>query len=150
MGITSHDFEVKHTADGEEISYIFKSASFADEAALGVLERGIRRNVERSVGVSGNGDPYGLDDHTYLMTRAAAVFQVLLKSCSSDWPYKKGPNKEFLGVDYQEWGNEHIETAIAVYLLYTEQVIRFRESRNKPATSGPAVASGQNPESQSV
>lgn len=152
MAITSHDFEVKHTTDdGEEISYIFKSASFADEAALGMLERGVRRDIERKLGI-GNamGDPYGLDDHTYLMTRAVAVFQVLLKSCSSDWPYKKGPTGEFAGVDYNEWDSQYIETAIAVYLLYSEQVLRFRNDRRKPAASGSPVASSPNPEPQPV
>ena len=103
------------------ISYVFAIPNMAQEIQLGIRERNIRRELDPG----GNGDPSGLDDATFLMVRAAAQFEMLLRKCSDQWPFTTGKDGKPV-IDYKNFPSDKLNEAIQVSLMFQADLNRFR------------------------
>lgn len=124
------------------ITYTFAIPSFADELKLGMAERAIRRKYDPESG----GSPIGLDQMTYAMFQAVALFESLLRACSSPWPYSKGENGEPV-VDHTKFPTERVQEVTEVGFKFTAAVEKFRQDRypNRKPAGTEALAGGSDP-----
>lgn len=120
----------------KDIEYEFRIPSLADEIKLSMHERRIRRELDPD----GNGSPDGLDQNAFLLVRSAAIFEVLLASCTHQWPYSKGEKGEPV-VDFRKWPKDKVTEAAAAGMLFLSELDRFR---------GGGAANGQPDGAQAV
>jgi|SRR6185437_4782257 len=120
--------EVEHKGQ----KYEFRIPSLVEEIKLGMHERNIRRELDpESAGAA-----EGIDIATTMTVRAAAVFEVLLKSSTATWPFSHGPNKEPV-VDFRKFPTDKAEEVAAIGLVFETKLQEFRAARNpdpKPAS----------------
>ena len=117
-------------------SYEFAIPSFVDEIKLGMCERDIRREVDPT----NNGSADGLDNSTAFFVASAAIFRVLLRKASVEWPYSKDA-KGGPVVDYTKWPKDKVGEALEVAATFQTELVRFRSGR---------VADGQSPDAETV
>jgi hypothetical protein len=127
--------EVSHKGE----KYEFRIPSLVEEIKLGMHERNIRRELDPSSG----GAPEGLDVSTTMLVRAAAAFEVLLKTSTAKWPFSEGRDKEPV-VDFRKFPPHMVEEVAAIGFEFETKLQRFRAERNPdPNPPGAEAVAGQ-------
>lgn len=131
----------------KDVSYEFSIPGYLDEIKMGMRERTIRREIEAEMGLPLTaGEAVGLDNQTAFMIEVVAIFETLLKTCSSTWPYSNGAGGQPT-VDFRKWPKDKMGEALAVGVVYRDELARFLNGgvANGDATGTEVVASGDNP-----
>ena len=127
------------------VDYLFAIPSYYDEIKIGMVEREIRRSVEQELlgpNQVATGMPTG-DNTTDFLVRTAANFKVLLRKCSSQWPYSAGANG-LPEIDFTKWPRDKVSTAFAVGVRLNEEVNRFRSrGAGDRISDGEQIVAGQ-------
>lgn len=135
QGVLQDTIEVEHRGE----KYEFRIPSLREEIKLGLHERSIRRELDPDSG----GAAEGLDISTTMMVRAAAAFEVLLKSSTAKWPFSEGPAKEPV-VDFRKFPTDKAEEVAAIGFAFETQLQEFRKARNPdPKPVGEKAVAGQ-------
>lgn len=131
--LTKDTLEVSHG----DAKYVFAIPTLADEIKLGLRERNIRREMDPA----SSGDVDGLDVSTILLVRAAAQFELLLRSASVAWPYTPGAGGAPV-VDYRRFPSDKVQEVVQVSLDFQAALNRFRGGgvRDGDAEGGEVVA----------
>lgn len=108
------------------ITYVFAIPDFASEIKLGLRERDIRRSLQVEMGEQvALGEPTG-DNATEFLVRTAAQFELLLRKCSSEWPYSAGESGPV--VDFRQWPSDKVDEACRVGVAFDAELRRFRNA----------------------
>lgn len=134
--ILKKTIDVQHNGD----TFTFRIPTYADELRIGIREKNIRRNLDPG---DSSGSAEGLDSTTYFMVRTAAVFECLLESATTKWPWTESGTGGAPVVDYTKWPTDKVGDAIAVGVGYNAEIARFREGgvRDTNPNSQEVVAS---------
>lgn len=109
------------TVEVDGANYDFAIPGYSEEMRVGIRERDIRREIDPAT----RGSSDGLDYETNFLVRTAAVFEVLLKRASVEWPFSPGPDGKPI-VDHKKWPKEHVTTAAKVGTQFGIELGRFR------------------------
>lgn len=120
-------------------TYEFRIPSFEDEIRLGMHARAIRRKLDPN----GDGSSVGLDLTTAILVRTAAVFEVLLETATTRWPYSANEKGQPV-VDWSKWPKDKFEEASLVGMSFEEELGKFRAGGPAdPRAGGTEAVAGQ-------
>jgi hypothetical protein len=124
---------VKHQSG----DYEFKIPSLHDEIAVGAR----MDKIHRAIDPTWNGFTRGMDLDSEYALRAAAVFEVLLKKASVQWPFEATPAGPI--VNSALFPPDKALTVMEVWQGYNDSLATFRQggNSNKPAAPTETVAS---------
>lgn len=123
--------EITVKVRGED--YVFAIPSVTKNIELGIRARAIRRKYDPS----GLGDTAGLDMETAMLAWGCAVFEVLLKKASWEWPFTKDEKTGKPYVDSERFDGDKTDLILEVVSAYDQEYARFR--RGGAADQQPAA-----------
>lgn len=127
------------TIESNGETYEFRIPSFEDEIRLGMHARAIRRRLDPDH----DGSAAGVDLTTAILVRTAAVFEVLLETATTRWPYSTGEKGQPV-VDWSKWPKDKFEEASMVGMLFEEELGKFRAGGPAdPRAGGEKALDGQ-------